>query len=106
MPIKLNSLSRFKNTELVTRNGIQTFGLWNRPRFMERDNLTDNQIIKLYINQNYEYRPDLIARDYYGSKKLYWIPIMFNRPRNTLVWPKAGTSIEIPAPYIVSENRL
>jgi hypothetical protein len=50
------------------------------------------------INLTYQYRPDLLAYDLYGSAKLWWV--FYQRNPNTLQAPpldfKAGTTIYLP----------
>jgi len=50
------------------------------------------------INLTYQYRPDLLAYDLYGSAKLWWV--FYQRNPNTLQAPpldfKAGTIIYLP----------
>ena len=57
---------------------------------------TDDQLFK--INQVYQYRPDLLAFDLYGSAGLWWV--FYQRNPNTLQAPpldfKADTVIYLP----------
>lgn len=97
MPISVDGLSRFKNTEPVILNGIETFGLWAAPKFIDPANLSENQIITMSIGQDLAGRPDQIALQVYGTPALEWIPVMFNRPLNPLGWPQAGSVIKLPS---------
>jgi len=102
--IRIDALSRFTKTEMVVKDGIDTFGLWTRPEFLKKENLQEKDIITLSIDQKFAGRPDLIADVYYKTPLLEWIVIMFNRPLNTMGWPKAGTVIQIPSPIAVSRG--
>ena len=102
MPISASELSRFYNTSVVVKDGIETFGLWGRPKFLVKENLDENQIIKVSINSLMAGRPDIIAQRFYGTALLEWVVVMFNRPLNTLGWPQLGTVIEIPIKEVVS----
>ena len=57
---------------------------------------TDDQI--MLINQTYQYRPDLLAYDLYGTPALWWV--FYQRNPNTLTAPpldfKAGVQIYLP----------
>ena len=101
MPITPPDLSRFQDTQVVSKDNIQTFGLWNRPDFMIRENLDDDQILKITIDSTTAGRPDLIAQQYYKTALLEWIVVMFNRPLNPLGWPEIGKVIEIPKSTVV-----
>jgi hypothetical protein len=100
----MDTFSRFKNTPISIINGTRTYGRWVRPDFMNRSVLEDNQIQKIVINQSNAGRPDVIAYDLYGSDRLDWVIVMFNRPLNTLGWPIAGTVIEAPTRETVYRN--
>jgi alpha-L-fucosidase len=64
----------------------------NRPIPKEDDDLT------LVINATYQYRPDLLAFDLYGTPNLWWV--FYQRNPNTLQAPpldfKVGTQIYLP----------
>ena len=64
----------------------------NRPIPKESDDLT------FTINTTYQYRPDLLAFDFYGIAGLWWV--FYQRNPNTLQAPpmdfKAGTLIYLP----------
>jgi hypothetical protein len=96
MAITVDSLSRFGSTEIVSKNGIISFGLWNRYNFTNLNDLPEEDVTTIQINQNFAGRPDLIANEYYGSPYLEWIVTMSNRPLDPLGFPKAGTIIKIP----------
>lgn len=64
----------------------------NRPIPKETDDL------QFTINQTYQYRPDLLAYDLYGTGTLWWV--FYQRNPNTLQAPPmdfaAGTQIYLP----------
>ena len=64
----------------------------NRPIPKENDALT------FVINSTYQYRPDLLAFDLYGTAGLWWV--FYQRNPNTLTAPpmdfKVGTLIYLP----------
>ena len=64
----------------------------NRPVPKEDDDLT------FTINLTYQYRPDLLAFDLYGTGALWWV--FYQRNPNTLTAPPldflAGTQIYLP----------
>jgi len=101
MPFELRSFSRFKNTEHVRVDGVETFGRWKRPPALEQ--LDINQVIKLQVTSDLEGRPDLIANEYYYSPYYDWIIIMYNNPENPVGWPKTGEIIDIPIRNAISE---
>lgn len=96
MPITQNDLSRFKQTSPVILNGIETFGLWSRPSFVDPSTLQDEDIITMSIDQQHAGRPDLIAYEVYDTPALEWVIVMFNKPLNPLGWPFVGTVIKLP----------
>jgi alpha-L-fucosidase len=64
----------------------------NRPIPKEDDDLT------FTINLTYQYRPDMLAYDLYGTSTLWWV--FYQRNPNTLQKPpldfKVGTTIYLP----------
>ena len=102
--IRIDSLSRFRETETIHKDSVDTFGLWVRPAFLDERNLNEEDIIKVNIDQSRAGRPDLIANEFYETSLLEWIVVMFNRPLNTLGWPRAGTIIKIPSRTAVLRN--
>lgn len=97
-----NDFSRFKETELVTRQGVQTFGRWVRPDFVNLSKLEAEDIISLTIDQRFAGRPDLISLEFYGVPQLEWIVVMFNNPLNPLGFPVIGSVIKLPSKAAVS----
>jgi len=105
MAINTDSSSRFCYSEPIVVDGKETFGRWVRPSFLSKENIDEENIVKLIINSISAGRPDLIAQEYYGDSKLEWIVVMFNRPLNPIGWPRAGTVIEIPQRSILFTNQ-
>ena len=102
MSINTRLNSRFSNsTPILTRDGKETFGIAKKFRFMDRNNLGDNDIMIFNTDPRTAARPDLIALDVYKNSDLLWIPIMFNNVQNPLQWPLNGQVIELPMPSVV-----
>ena len=105
MAIEVSSLSRFAQTDpIVLDNGVETFGFWRRPDFLKEENLREEQIETVFIDSTLAGRPDEISRLKYGTPFLEWVVVMFNRPKDTLGFPKIGTVIKIPERSIVLSN--
>lgn len=90
------STSRFKNTELISINGNIMPAMMKKFDFLQKDKLTDDQIVKIEINNDRAGRPDLISNDLYGTVLFKWILYLFNNVQNPFGWPKASTVIEAP----------
>lgn len=104
MAIEVTSISRFFQTEAILINGIETFGRWTRPDFVNPDLLDENQITTFGVENDFAGRPDLIANDFYGSPLLEWVVIMFNNPIDPIGWPRSGTVIQLPDRELVLAN--
>lgn len=96
MSLEVDSLSRFKDTEALVKDNVETFGLWVRPDFLKPGNLKEEEIITISVDQKFAGRPDTISQEYYNTPYLEWVVIMFNKPLNTVGWPEAGSVIRIP----------
>jgi len=101
MAIEIRPFSRFSGTQIVTKDGHVTFGLWTRPSFVDESLLDDDDVLEIAIDQDLAGRPDLIAQQQYGTPLLAWVVVMFNRPQNPLGWPLTGTTIRLPAASLV-----
>lgn len=102
MPINPGPASRFKRTEaILTPEGLETFGLLTKFRFLIRENLDTNQIQRLVVSSEQEGRVDILATAIYGDPRLHWVLILFNNIENPFGWPKNGQIIEFPDPTIV-----
>ena len=104
MAIDVTSISRFFGTEIITRNGVETFGRWSRPEFLVPENLADDDILSITVDNTRAGRPDQIAVDLYNSPFLEWVIVMFNRPQNPVGWPKSGQVIRAPSSDVVFSN--
>ena len=101
----LGYFSRFQTTESILVDGKKTLGAWDPPNFIKEK--PDKEFIFTYrVTSKTEGRPDLISNTIYGTSDLFWVLIAFNKPRNTLNWPKVGDIIEYPAQSIVMSELL
>lgn len=101
----LGYFSRFQTTESILVDGKKTFGAWDPPDFIKKK--PDKEFVLTYhVTSKTEGRPDLISNAVYGTSDLFWVIIAFNKPRNTLNWPKTGDTIEYPAQSIVMTELL
>ena len=102
MAVNIRANSRFVNsTPILTRDGIETFGIMKKFRFLDRSNLSEDNIRIFVADSRAAGRPDLIALDFYKNSDLHWIPILFNRVENPFSWPLNGQVIELPSPAAV-----
>ena len=104
MALDLPSTSRFTQTPIIIRNNKETFGRWVRPDFLDESLLNEDQIITISINSTLAGRPDVIADREYGSPFLEWVVVMFNRPKDTIGFPRIGTVIKLPEASLVALN--
>jgi hypothetical protein len=96
----LGYFSRFQTTESILVDGKKTLGTWDPPNFIKEK--PDKEFVLTYhVTSKTEGRPDLISNAVYGTSDLSWVIIAFNKPRNTLNWPKTGDTIEYPTQSIV-----
>lgn len=85
--------SRYRNSKLIyyTENKYITFATY------KRDNIyTENNVRYMVINQNYEYRPDLVSYQAYGVADFWWRIMEFNNIKDVFDF-KAGLNITIPS---------
>jgi hypothetical protein len=101
----LGYFSRFQTTESILVEGKKTFGAWNSPDFIKK-RPDKESILTYHVTSKTEGRPDLISNIVYGTSDLFWVIIAFNKPRNTLNWPKTGSTIEYPAQSVVMSELL
>src|SRR5262245_43028854 len=70
-----------------------------------RDVPESDDDVEVYISAEYHYRPDLMAKKYYGDPNLFWV--FFIRNKNVLFDPVndfiAGTKIFIPAKATINK---
>ncbi|KKK98733.1 hypothetical protein LCGC14_2639780, partial [marine sediment metagenome] len=104
MAFDIPSTSRFTQTPVIIKDNKETFGRWVRPNFLKEELLDENEIITLSIDSDLAGRPDVIADRQYGSPFLDWVVVMFNKPVNTVGFPKIGSVIKLPIPTLVALN--
>ena len=97
---ELDQFSRFQQTEPTIVDGINTFGVWQRPTFLIK-RPTEDLIGVFRVTSALEGRPDLISNKLYGTPLLDWVLISFNNARRSLNWPMAGDNIEYPLDTVV-----
>jgi hypothetical protein len=97
---KLDDFSRFFQTGETIVDGNETFGIWKPPSFI-RVRPLEEKIGRFRVTSQTEGRPDLIANALYGTPLLDWVLISFNKVRDPLNWPRAGTTIEYPIDSLV-----
>lgn len=102
MSFDLESFSRFKATEAVVVDGVETFGVWKQPSWLSA--LKEDDLNQFVVPGNMERRPDLISADIYGSSFFFWVLIAVNKPLDPFSWPKTGTVILYPDESIVIAN--
>jgi hypothetical protein len=91
------STSRFKLTELIEYRGTLAPGIMKKFAFLDKENLPDDQIVRVEILGDRAGRPDLISLDLYGTTLFKWVLLLFNNVTNPFGgWPLAGTAIEAP----------
>ena len=104
MSLSNDPYSRFKLTESIYVDGIETFGLMKKHFFLDKNNLRDEDIISVDITPAFAGKPWMIANEYYNSPVLDWVVVMFNKPLNPVNWPHIGTVIKIPVQSVVLPN--
>ena len=83
MPVNNRANSRFSNSiPILTRDGLETYGIAKKYNFLIRDNLQSDEIGQIVINADLAGRPDLLADEIYGNVDLMWIAVMFNHIQN------------------------
>ena len=101
MALNLLPYSRFAISDPIIVDGVETFGLFRRFKFLDPRNLQNTQILKFEVRPPFDGRPDRIADTLYGASTLDWVIILFNNPRDTLSFPINGTVIKYPVPSVV-----
>ena len=94
------------NTDLVLFEGQSTYGYWDMPKVLTAT-IDPADTIAVQITPDLVGRPDLIAEKYYGNSEFDWLVIAYNAQTDPTAldvfgWPKVGTVITIPSPYIVN----
>lgn len=98
--------SRFKLTEsIITSSGHETYGLLKKFRFLDKKNLSEDEIGQITITSELAGKPWKIAEQIYGRTDLYTILILFNQIRNPFEypngWPTVNQTIYYPVPILV-----
>lgn len=94
--------SRYSATELISVDGVDTFGLYNPPAWIK--NLNTSNLGNFSVTNDLERRPDLISKKLFGTPKFFWVLIQVNKPRDPLNWPLSGQVIKFPSSSIVNSN--
>ena len=101
--IAVDSFSKFKlSSTILTQIGDETFGLMTKFDFLNKDKLTEEQIIKITVDSTRAGRPDLISNDLYSTSIHMWLLIQFNNITNPFNWPNNGSIIKAPSPDLVA----
>jgi hypothetical protein len=102
MSVKVRVNSRFAISDpVLTRDGDPTFGIAKKYRFLDRNNLGDEDLRTTVVNVDQAGKLDVLARDIYGNIDLKWIFIIFNAVENPFGYPQLGQVIEYPSPTVV-----
>ncbi len=104
MSIQIDDDSRFSDTMPIIYDGRETFGVWRPQEFFDIDPDDETKVGKLVVKNDRAGRPDLISQDLYGTVRLYWVIIMFNKPKNPFGFPQTGTTIRYPFKDLVLAN--
>jgi alpha-L-fucosidase len=96
-------MSRYASTSPWHDTGITNLGALDLLRI--RSVPAESDDAKYIIETQYTYRPDLLAYDYYGSPKLWWV--FAQRNMNVIKDPVydmvAGTTIFLPKPQTLKK---
>lgn len=101
MSIAIDPHSRFKLSQPVVINGIETFGLLTKFPFLDPASIDDADIVKITVTPDMAGKPWAIANAIYNSPVLDWVIVLFNRPLNPVNWPPNGTVIRAPRQGLV-----
>lgn len=95
--------SRFRLTKpIITDTGVETYGSLNPHSFLDRANLSPDNILRTPpITAKYAGKLDILSKDIYGYTNLDWIFVLFNNIANPLGYPQINTIVEYPDPKIV-----
>jgi hypothetical protein len=104
MTLAKDPQSRFKLTQSILRDDIETFGLMKKHFFLDEANLRIEQIERVTVSHAQAGRPWVIADDIYNSPVLDWVVVLFNKPLNPVNWPPVGAVIKLPTAETVLPN--
>lgn len=82
--------SRYQNIRI--EKSINNKNIYSQVYYPEFGNLEDD----IYIITSITDRLDLIALDFYGDDKLWWILVMVNNLEGDSIYPPIGTQLRIP----------
>lgn len=100
MPIDYNQYSRFRKSQPIMVDGVQTQGAWTQPSWL-KSRPPDSLVHTYTVPSEYEGRPHMIAQEVYGVQELDWVIIAFNQARSVFNWPRSGSVIEYPDESLV-----
>lgn len=94
MTTKYSLNSNYSSTPLNKKY----LGMYNPT--LTRDSLSD-EVRTVTIENKYNRRPDLMAQDFLGSSRLWWVLVHYNREiiKDPIFDFKAGTQIVIPKKF-------
>ena len=102
MALNGRTSSRFsESTPILNREGKETFGIAKKFRFLDRNNLDEDEIGRIVIDANLAGRADKLATEIYGDFNLLWVIMQFNHVENALNWPLNGEVIDYPIASVV-----
>jgi hypothetical protein len=101
MAFDLPHYSRYKETSRIIWRDSETFGLYQIQDRLQ--SLEIKELINIKVTSGLAGRPDLIANEHYGTPYYSWIIVMHNSPLNPIGWPRQGSVISIPNPFVVDD---
>lgn len=101
MSVSKEPQSRFKLSQPISIDGIDTYGLLKKFPFLDANSLDETDIVTIAVTPTLAGKPWAIADRLYGSPVLDWVIILFNRPINPMNWPENGSIIKAPAQKVV-----
>lgn len=104
MAIAPDPQSRFRFSDSIIKDNIETFGIMTKHFFLDPKNLKDDQIQSVEVTPELAGKPWAIANKLYNSPVLDWVIVLFNRPINPVNWPVVGTVIKAPIESVVIPN--
>ena len=95
----------YKSTSSYSQTTVNLKYLGLLQPIIVQDELDENQTT-LVIQPKYHKRPDILAYDMYGSSRLWWIFVHYNRDtiKDPIMDFKSGTKIQVPKTYKSSGN--
>ena len=94
--------SRFsESTPILNRDGKETFGIAKKFKFLDRNNLKEDEIDRIVVDADIAGSAWKLADEVYGDPDLLWVIMQFNHIENALNWPLNGEVIEFPIATVV-----